>query len=102
MSNRERAKGRAGEAEVRALLAEAGLHAEALGGRADQADALIVAARLEPVFLEVKRQETARPWQWWQQAAANARGSAPAVAFRRSRSPWLVMLDLEHFARLLK
>jgi hypothetical protein len=101
VSNRERRKGRDGETEVRHLLARHGLVAHPLGGREDQADALIVVARERAVLLEVKRQETARVWAWWEQASDNAGQELPVVAFRRSRSPWLCLLPLEDLAALL-
>jgi hypothetical protein len=101
MSNLSRRKGRDGENEVRTLLAEAGLHVEALGGRTDQPDALLAATRIGVVIVEVKRQETARPWQWWQQATDSAHGLPTVVAFRRSRSRWLALVDLEQLAKLL-
>lgn len=102
MSNRERRKGRDGEAEVRALLERHGLQAQPLGGREDQPDQLLVLAAGTPIALEVKRQETARPWAWWEQATANAGTMTPAVAFRRNRSEWLAIVRLEDLAELLR
>lgn len=56
-----------------------------------------------PAHLEVKRQEVARPWLWWEQAAAEApAGVMPIVAFRRSRSPWLAIVELEALAELIQ
>lgn len=101
MSRSERDKGRAGEAEVAAIYAAAGLQVRGLEGSGDH---LIVCtgANAPTIHSEVKRQETARPWAWFEQARSEAPpGTVPAVAFRRNRSPWLVMLPLEAFAELL-
>jgi len=50
----------------------------------------------EGVHLEAKRCENARPWTWWEQATRDAAGTGleVAVTFRRSRSPWLVLVEL--------
>ena len=87
---------------MRALLERLGLHAEALGGRADQPDALLAVTRIGPVVIEVKRQETARPWAWIEQADDAARGLPAVVAFRRNRSRWHAIIDLEQLAELLR
>lgn len=55
-----------------------------------------------PAHLEVKRQETARPWPWFAQASSEApAGVMPVVAFRRSHSPWLAIITLEELAQLM-
>lgn len=101
MSKRERAKGQAGEQEVSRAYRRLGFTVRGLEGGGDHA---IVADPETGVRLhsEVKRQETARPWAWWAQAEAEAPpGSTPVVHFRRSRSPWLVMLRLDALLELL-
>lgn len=48
------------------------------------------------VHVESKRQEVARPWQWFEQAREETPpGALTLVAFRRSRSPWLALVPLE-------
>ena len=55
------------------------------------------------IHCETKRQETARPWAWWEQAQADCPPHAvPFVPFRRSRSPWLVIANLEQLAAMLE
>lgn len=101
MSRRERDKGLRGEQEVAHSYREHGFTVRGLEGGGDHA---IVRDPETGIRLhsEVKRQETARPWAWWEQALAEAPpGTVPVVHFRRSRSPWLVMLALEDFQRLL-
>lgn len=101
MSRAERDKGRAGEREVAAVYEAAGLTVRGLEGGGDH---LLVCGGENGLVIhsEVKRQETARPWAWWEQSSSEAPGGAwPTVAFRRNRSPWLVMVQLQHFAALL-
>jgi len=101
MSRRERAKGIAGEREVAAIFRDRGFDCDRVpnsGGLRLKGDLLGDV----PAHLEVKRQETARPWLWYEQARSEAPpGVVPVVAFRRSRSPWLAIVDLEHLADLM-
>lgn len=101
MSRSEREKGRKGEAEVAAVFRAAGFVVRGLEGGGDHLIAGVPESGLV-LHSEVKRQETARPWAWWEQASSEAPpGSVPLVAFRRNRSPWLAIVDLEQLARLL-
>ena len=52
---------------------------------------------------ECKRRETTEIWKWMAQAEADAQrfqDGAPAVFFRRSRSPWCVVMKLEDWLNL--
>jgi hypothetical protein len=101
VSRAQREKGLKGEREVAAIYRAAGLTVRGLEGVGDH---LIVAVPESGIVLhsEVKRQETARPWLWWEQATSEAPpGTIPVVAFRRNKSRWLAMVDLEQLARLL-
>jgi Holliday junction resolvase len=96
MPRREREKGRAGQAEVREILDRHGIAAHA--GQANLQGVADVLASLPDVTLhiEVKRQETARPWPWIRQAEGDAKpGTVPIVAFRRSHSKWYAIIELE-------
>jgi hypothetical protein len=54
------------------------------------------------VTLEVKRQENVRIWEWIGQVEGDASPTDVAVvAFRRSRSKWYGVLDLEDLLTLL-
>jgi hypothetical protein len=101
MSRRERDKGNRGELEVAAVFRARGFDCDRVpnsGGLRLKGDLLGDV----PAHLEVKRQETARPWQWFAQAEAEApAGVAPVVAFRRSRSKWLAIVELEQLADLM-
>ncbi len=100
MGRAERAKGVKGEREVAVIFEAAGLEVRGLEGVGDH---VVVCSRHGGIALhsEVKRQEVARPWAWFEQAYAEAEpGSIPVVAFRRNRSPWLAIVELHHLARL--
>lgn len=102
MSRSERDKGLKGEAEVAAIYRARGLSVRGLEATGDH---LIVSGGVGAIVVhsEVKRQETARVWAWWEQASSEAaRGTVPVVAFRRNRSPWLGLLNLEALAHLLE
>ena len=103
MSRTERDKGRRGQAEVRDLLRGHGIAVHA--GQANLAAACDVLATANGLafHVEVKRQETARPWPWIAQAEADAaEGTVPVVAFRRSHSKWYAIIALDDLAGLVR
>lgn len=58
---------------------------------------------LPGIHCEVKRCEALRLSEWMEQARRDAEkfgDGAPAVFFRRSRSPWCVVMDLEDWIAL--
>ena len=58
---------------------------------------------IDGVHLEVKRCETLKISQWYTQAQQDAqrlRDGRPAVVFRRSRKPWMIVLSLADFLDL--
>jgi Holliday junction resolvase len=101
VSGRERRKGTAGELEVAHVFERAGFDC----ARTPNSGALRLRGDLygdAPLHVEVKRQETARPWLWAEQASTDAGdGERWLVAMRRSRSPWLALLPLDDVVRLL-
>ncbi len=100
MPRAERDKGARGEQEVATIFRGFGFECARTpnsGGLEVKGDL----AGLPGVHVEVKRQETARPWAWWEQAAREAGQDAPVVAFRRNRSAWLALVGLEDLAALL-
>jgi hypothetical protein len=113
MGAKERAKGRAGEAEVATIFREHGAEVRGLEGSGDH---LVMYHRAQPlegepaevraafvIHSEVKRCETARPWAWLAQAEAEApSGAVPVVSFRRSRSRWYSIIATDDLARLLQ
>ena len=102
MSKSERRKGAAGELEVARIFQAAGFDCD----RTPNSGGLRLRGDLHgdlPVHVEVKRQETARPWLWAAQARAeHAAGAGWVVAMRRSHDEWLAMLPLVDLVRLLK
>ena len=102
MSRSERRKGAAGELEVARIFKAAGFDCD----RTPNSGGLRLKGDLHgelPLHVEVKRQETARPWLW----AAQSRADAPAgarwlVAMRRSNDEWLALLPLVTIVRLLE
>lgn len=60
---------------------------------------------LRGIHIEAKRCEQVRLPEWMAQAERDAtrfQDGAPAVFFRRSRSPWLVVMKLEDWIRLYR
>ena len=101
MSRSERRKGAGGELEVARIFQAAGFDCD----RTPNSGGLRIRGDLHgdlPVHVEVKRQETARPWLWAKQARDDApAGSTWLVAMRRSHDEWLALLPLVRVVRLL-
>ena len=88
-------KGAAGERELAAILREHGYPVER-GGSLSFGEVPDLTG-LPGVHIECKRRETTEIWKWMAQAEADAQrfqDGAPAVFFRRSRSPWMVCMKL--------
>lgn len=88
-------KGADGEREVMAILREHGYPVERGGTQSygQQPDLY----GLDGIHLEIKRSERAKVWEWMQQSqrdAARFGDGLPVVVFRRSRSPWMVCMEL--------
>jgi hypothetical protein len=102
MGRASRDKGRKGEREVAVIFENAGLEVRGLEGAGDH---LLICGDASGFTLhsEVKRQDTARPWAWWEQAESEAPpGTIPLVTFRRNRSPWLSMIATTELALILR
>lgn len=102
MSGRSSArKGANGEREVMAILKERGYIVErggtqTFGQRPDLYG-------LEGYHLEIKRTETTKIWEWMEQSrqdAAKFKDGYPTVIFRRSRSDWLICMQLSDWLDL--
>lgn len=98
MGNFSKQKGKRGENEFSAWLAQALGHGEAADPaaapraqvQAHGADCLCVSG----LAIEVKRCETLRIAAWWAQAAvqADALGLVPVLAYRQNRKAWRFLL----------
>ena len=94
-------KGRAGELELARLLQEYGYNVEP--GRAVSYGSTPDIVGRPGVHIECKRAEQLRPYSWLEQAERDAvrfGDGLPAVCFRRSRSPWLVVMKLGDWLEL--
>ena len=103
MGAKSQRKGRAGELELARLLQGCGYDVQP--GRAVSYGATPDISGLPGIHIECKRAEQLRPYSWLEQAERDAvrfGDGLPAVFFRRSRSPWLVVMKLEDWIRLYR
>lgn len=103
MGAKSQRKGRAAELELSRILQGYGYPVEV--GRAMSYGEEPDLYGLPGVHIECKRAETLRLSEWMAQAKRDAqrfRDGAPAVFFRRSRSPWCVVMKLEDWMELYK
>lgn len=102
MSGSERRKGAGGELEVARIFKAADFDCD----RTPNSGGLRIRGDLHgdlPLHVEVKRQETARPWLWAKQSRDEASaGERWLVAMRRSHDEWLALLPLVDVVRLLQ
>ena len=112
MSRAEREKGAEAEREVAAILTAAGFPASRNARNGKSAED--IAHAIPGVYLEVKRRETTKIWEWIAQAREDCHRSGdhmrtglglwprtPLVVFRRNRSEWLACLPLDDLLELL-
>lgn len=102
-NGKRRSKGGRGERELCRVLTDVGFPADRdyqyVGGKKRPE----VRCPSLPFHWECKRQETSSPWAWLRQAIDDAaEDKVPAVAWRKSRHPWMVMLRLEDLLELLR
>lgn len=94
-------KGANGEREVMAIL-RGHSHAVERGGTQSFGQRPDLYG-LDGIHLEVKRSECVRIWEWMRQSkedAARFGDGVPSVVFRRSRSDWLICMELEDWLAL--
>ena len=103
MGKSSQSKGRRGELELVRLFQAHGIPAEP--GQAVSYGATPDIVGVDGVHVECKRAETLRLSEWMAQAERDAQrfgDGAPAVFFRRSRSPWCVVMKLEDWMEIYK
>lgn len=103
MGAKSQRKGRNGELELSRILQSHGYPVEA--GCALSYGEVPDLSGLPGVHIECKRAETLRLSEWLAQSERDAQrfgDGAPAVFFRRSRSPWCVIMKLEDWLTLYK
>ena len=103
MGAKSQRKGRAGELELARLLQGCGYDVQP--GRAVSYGATPDISGLPGIHIECKRAEQLRPYSWLEQAERDAvrfGDGLPTVFFRRSRSPWLVVMKLEDWLKIYR
>lgn len=103
MGAKSQRKGRAAELELSRILQGHGYNVDP--GRALSYGEVPDLSGLPGVHIECKRAETLRLSEWMAQAERDAQrfgDGAPAVFFRRSRSPWCVVMKLEDWMAIYK
>lgn len=101
MGAKSQRKGRAAELELSRILQGHGYNVEP--GWALSYGEVPDLSGLPGVHIECKRAETLRLSEWMEQSerdAARFGDGAPAVFFRRSRSPWMVTMKLSDWIKL--
>lgn len=94
-------KGKVGERELAGVLRDFGFTGARRGQQRSGLDQSDVVG-LPGWHVECKRVETLNVWRAFAQAQRDAPvGTAPLVAMRRNKSPWLVALDLRTFLAIL-
>ncbi|MCC5794957.1 MAG: hypothetical protein JJT85_09505 [Chromatiales bacterium] len=101
MGKHSRDKGKRGERELAAVLTAAGFPARRGRQYCGDPSAPDVVADL-PFFVEVKRTERLSVYEAIEQAEADSAGRPVLVAHRRNGKPWLAILPLQDFLRLLQ
>ena len=103
MGKFSQAKGRRGELELARILQVHGYQVEP--GQALSYGEVPDLSGLPGVHIECKRAEALRLSEWMAQAERDAqrfKDGVPAVFFRRSRSPWCVVMKLEDWMGIYK
>ena len=103
MGSKSQRKGRAAELELARLLQGYGYPVEA--GRAQSYGEVPDLSGLPGVHIECKRAEALRLSEWMAQAKRDAQrfnDGWPTVIFRRSRSPWMVCMELSDWLSLYR
>lgn len=97
-----REKGKRGERELAAIIRSYGFVDARRGQQYCGASGDADVTGIPGVHIECKRVENLRLWDALDQSIWDAReGEIPVVAHRKSRKPWVVILQLDDFLRIL-
>lgn len=104
MSKMSRDKGQRGEREVAALMKTHGFEAERGQQRSGSPDSPDVKHNIPGIYVEVKRCEALGLYPALEQASRDATGgsAAPVVFHRRSRKPYLIIMDANDFLKIMR
>lgn len=96
-----RAKGARGERELAACLRKYGFDARRGQQHAGGVESPDIRHNIPGLHLECKRVERLNIRQAYEQACGDCGDLMPVVVFRQNRTPWMVALSLDDFAKLL-
>lgn len=103
MGKMSKTKGKVGEREVANLLKGHGIEAARGIQYCGGPDSPDVVHSMQHVHIEVKRVEAFRLYDALDQASRDAHlDDMPVVFHRKSRHPWVVILDADDFIKLVK
>lgn len=101
MGKTSKDKGKRGEREVANLLKDYGFNGQRgqqFCGKNGDADVI----GLDGFHIEVKRTESFRLWDAWEQSNNDAReGEIPTIWHRKNGKEWLVIMGAEDFLKLI-
>lgn len=110
MSRNNKNKGRLGQNEIRDRLLETFPEFEpddikscVMGDTGEDIQFSPAARKKLPLSIEVKRRKTgmATAYNYIDQATSQDKGE-PVVCYRSDRKPWIVMIGLDHYMKLLR
>ena len=110
MTRNSKAKGRLGQQEVRDKLLETFPDLEpddfmstVMGDSGEDIQLSPAARKIIPLTIEVKRRKNnlKTVYDYMEQASNHAKGE-PVVFYRSDRKPWVIMVGMEHYMKLLK
>ena len=110
MARAAKAKGRLGQNEIRDKILETfpdlepdDVRSTTMGDTGEDIQLSPAARKKIPITIEVKRRKSALKtvYDYIEQAEAHGKGE-PVVCYRSDRKPWIVMIGLDHYTKLLR
>ena len=110
MTRNSKAKGRLGQQEVRDKLLETfpdlepdDIKSTVMGDSGEDIQLSPAARKIIPLTIEVKSRKNnlKTVYDYMEQASNHAKGE-PVVFYRSDRKPWVIMVGMEHYMKLLK
>jgi len=110
MTRAAKAKGRGGQQEVRDKLLETfpefepdDIKSTTMGDTGEDIQLSPLARKTLPISIEVKRRKSGMKtaYDYIDQAGNHGKGE-PVVFYRSDRQPWIVMVGMDHYMKLLR